>query len=149
MPAITWLPGASSRASNPFTVLSTELNALANGAAVTSGVIDNTDEGDQFCDIELVWAAAALPTADRTVDLYWVRSLDGTDYEDASATRPPATAFIGSFVTDNVTTIQRKIIGQVAMPRRDCKLLIVNSTGQAFAASGNVLRMYTYRQGTA
>lgn len=149
MPAITWLPGSSLRASNPLTVFSTELDALANGAAVTSGVIDNRDEGDQFMDLELVWTANAVPTADRLVEVYLVRSIDGTNFEDGSATRPPANGYVGAFVTDAVATQQREFLGPISLPRHDFKLLLVNSTGQAFSASGHTLRALFYRQGTA
>ena len=141
MPDIKW--SASSR-SNPVSVLTTELNSLANDAAVTTGTFSNTTERDTLVDFELVVAYGTAPTADKTVDLYAIRQIDGTNYEDASASRPPANGFLGSFVLDNTTSTQRKQIAGVVLPPLTCKFLIVNKAGQAMAASANTLKAYVY-----
>ncbi|MGL4649664.1 MAG: hypothetical protein ACRC1H_09680 [Caldilineaceae bacterium] len=137
---------ASTRGSNPVSVLTTELNSLANDAAVTSAAISNTTEDDQYADLELVVTYGVAPVADKTVDVYLVRQIDGTNYEDGSASRPPAGGFIGSFVLDAVTSAQRKVLAGVMLPPLTFKLLIVNKAGQAMAASGNTLKAFIYNQ---
>lgn len=140
-----WIASARGTA-GLISILSTELNALANDAAVTTAAIENNSTLDQYADFELVATFASAPTADKTVDLYIVRSVDGTNYEDASATRPPAGGFVGSFVLDAVATVQRKVIPGVMLPPTTFKLLIVNKSGQAMTASGHTLRGDFYNQ---
>jgi hypothetical protein len=134
-----WQGGAAT------SVLTTELNALANDAGVVSGTITSTR--DQHGDLELVATFASAPTADRAVDVYAVRTVDGTDFEDASASRPPASGYLGSFAVNNVGTAQRLICAGVSLPVRDFKLLLVNKSGQAFTASGHTLKFYPYSAG--
>lgn len=128
-----------------ISILTTELNSLANNAGVTTATIENNTTLDQYADFELVATYGTAPVADTTVDLYIVRTVDGTNFEDASASRPSA-EFVGSFVLDNVTTAQRKIVRGVMLPPNSFKLLIVNKAGQAMAASGNTLRGDFYNQ---
>lgn len=135
---------SASARSNPVSILTTELNSLANDAAVTTAIISNTTERDTIADLELVATYGTAPVADRTVDVYIVRQIDGTNYENASASRPPANGFIGSFVLDNVTSAQRKTIAGVMLPPLTFKLIIVNKAGQAMAASANTLKAYVY-----
>jgi hypothetical protein len=132
-----WIAGSLS------TILATELNSLANDAGVISAVIPQTAL-DTYADFELVCTHGTAPVADKTWDLYAVRQLDGTNYEDASASRPPANGFLGSFVLDAVTSVQRKILPGIMLPPYAYKLLIVNKSGQAAAATGNTLKQETY-----
>ena len=136
---------ASTR-TNPVSILGTEINSLANDAAVTSAVVSNTTEDDQYADFELVVTYGVAPVADKTVDMYLVRSVDGTNYEDGTAARPPAGGFVGSFVLDAVTTGQRKVLAGVMLPPLSFKILLVNKAGQAMAASGNTLKAFVYNQ---
>jgi hypothetical protein len=136
---------ASTR-TNPVSILGTEINSLANDAAVTSAVVSNTTEDDQYADFELVVTYGVAPVADKTVDMYLVRSVDGTNYEDGTAARPPAGGFVGSFVLDAVTSAQRKVLAGVMLPPLSFKILLVNKAGQAMAASGNTLKAFVYNQ---
>jgi hypothetical protein len=139
-----WIASARGT-SGLISILTTELNALANNAGVVTAVVENSTSLDQYADFELVVTYGTAPTADTTVDLYIVRTIDGTNYEDATATRPTP-EFVGSFVLDNVTTAQRKIVRGVMLPPISFKLLIVNKAGQAMAATGNTLRGDFYNQ---
>jgi hypothetical protein len=132
-----WIVGTLS------SILTSELNSLANDAGVISAVLPNTLL-DTYADFELVCTHGVAPVADRTWDLYAVRQLDGTNYEDATAARPPANGFLGSFVLDAVTSVQRKVLPGIMLPPFAFKLLIVNKSGQAAAASANTLKMETY-----
>lgn len=132
-----WIAGTLS------TVLTTELNALANDAGVISAVLPQTAL-DTYADFELVCTHSVAPVADRTWDLYAVRQLDSTNYEDATAARPPANGFLGSFVLDAVTTVQRKVLPGIMLPPFAFKVLLVNKSGQAAAATANTLKMETY-----
>ena len=125
----------------------TSFNSLANDAGVLSAVIDNTAALDTYCDLELYvssWGSA--PVADKTVDVYFVRSTDGTNYEDNSAARPPINGSAGSFVLDNIATANRHVIPGILLPPGKFKLLIVNKSGFAMAASGNILSGLFYNQ---
>lgn len=136
----------STRGTNGLiSILTTELNALANNAGVTTATIENNATLDQYADFELLATFGVAPVADTTVDLYLVRTVDGTNFEDASATRP-SPEFVGSFVLDAVTTAQRKIVRGVMLPPTSFRLLIVNKAGQAMAATGNTLRGDFYNQ---
>jgi len=134
-----------------LSILTTELNSLASTAAVLSAAIDNDSDLDTHADFELVVTFGSSPTNFSLVELYLVRTVDGTNYDDASATGPilPRNGFIGGFSVRNVTTAQRIVIPGVELPPRDFKLLIVNATNQAFPSSGNTLKAHTYRKQVA
>jgi hypothetical protein len=140
----------SSRASQPITLLTTELNSLANNAATApSSAIDNDTVNvlDLYMDVELLVTFGTGPTVNTTLDLYLIRSVDATNYEDASATGPilPQNGYAGSFVLRSVTTAQRIILPGILCPPLDFKVMVLNNaTGQAMAASGNTLKGYFY-----
>lgn len=140
-----WIASTRGTAGLLASILGTELNALANDAGVVTAAIENSTTLDQYADFELVVTLATAPVADRTVDLYAVRTVDGTNYEDATAARP-SPEYVGSFVLDNVGTQQRKIVRGVTLPPEDFKLLVVNKSGYAFTASGHTLKGFFYNQ---
>lgn len=133
------------------TLATTALNGMADGAAVEVDV-SNTTDLDILIDLELLMGWNVAPTADKTVNVYWRRSLDGTNFEDSSATRPPANGGVGSFVLNNVssssgTVKQRLILPGVALPPGNSKLVIVSAAGQTADSSGNTLRGLFYNPG--
>ncbi|MBY0490645.1 MAG: hypothetical protein K2R93_12455 [Gemmatimonadaceae bacterium] len=128
------------------TLATTSLNAIADAAAVEVDVANDTDR-DILVDLELQISFGTAPTADKTIDVYWRRTIDGTNYEDSSASRPPANGGVGSFVLDNTTSAQRKILPGVVIPPKGGKLVIRSSAGQTAASSGNVLRGLFYNPG--
>ncbi len=137
---------ASARASNPVTCLSTELNSLANNSGALSAAISNdaSDELDLYMDLELAVTFGTAPTADSLCEIYIVRTVDGTNYEDNSTEGRPRDGYVGGFVLDNVTSAQRLVLRQVPCPPRDFKVYLLNKSGQAFPASGSTVGAFFY-----
>lgn len=120
------------------TALSTDLNSLANGAtSATSGAIDNTTNRDLYHDLTLTVAAqGSARSAGATVSVYLVMALDGTNYDDAHAT---TAELVAVFPLDAATTARQATRRDVPVPPGLFRYFVVNGTGQAFAASGNLL----------
>lgn len=138
---------------NTVTLLSTELNSLANNSLAissvggTSGVfnfaIGGSDlDGYQELELELVIASmGGTPTAYTGFSVWFLGQVDGTNYEDGSASVEPARGPDCVIPIRPVSTAQR-IKRQVAAPRGTVKALIKNNgTGQALASSGNTLKV--------
>jgi hypothetical protein len=147
MASVTW--AASSRGTNPVSVLSTALNALANGAGVLSGVISNTTERDLFADFELFVGFASAPTALTIVELYIVPTVDGANYDDTTGTVPPTNGWGDVFPVRAQTAGHYLIVRGMELPPQDFKVFLRNSTGQAFAATLNTLKAYCYKRAVA
>lgn len=125
------------------TVLSTELNALANNGVAVSAAQDNGTNLRLFADYELALTYAVAPTAGAAVELYLVPSVDGTNYPDT--TDPIAgTALVGVFPLRAVTTAQRIALRGVLLTPGLYKLALKNAAGQAMGASGHTLKQRTY-----
>ena len=123
---------------------STDLSALANGAgALSTAAYDNGTNLNQYATFEWNGAIATAPTADKTLDLYAVYAPDGSSYEDQSASRPPAGSLIGSFVLDNTTSAQRKMIHGVMLLPAVMKFLLINNSGYALTGT-NTVKIYTF-----
>jgi hypothetical protein len=128
------------------TLATTALNAIADGAAVEVDVANDTDR-DVIADLELLISFGTAPTADKTIDVFWRRTIDGTNYEESSGSRPPANGGVGSFVLNNTTSAQRYILPGVMIPPKGGKLVIRSSAGQTASSSGNTLRALFYNPG--
>src|SRR5437868_6859478 len=77
------------------TLISTELNSLANGSlAVSSSAFDNTvnatGDGSTLGDLQITLAAlGGAATANSSISVYFLISQDGSTYEDGgSGTQP-------------------------------------------------------------
>jgi hypothetical protein len=134
-------------------VLTTELNSLANNALNISAAFDNTygaaGNGYVLADVELVVQFGTNPTAGTGIAVWFLQSQDGTNYEDGDASTTPARRPDLVIPVRAVTTAQR-IIRRVNLPPGKLKVLAKNDgTGQAFAASANTLKIrpYTYQNG--
>jgi hypothetical protein len=130
-------------------LLTTELNALANGAAsALSAAVDNATNLDARVWFELNGTFAATPTADSVVEVYVVYlNSDGTNYGDYSTTGPvldPST-FVGNFVVRATTAAQRRVSPVVFLRARSFKVGVVNRSGVAMTASGHTLKAYYER----
>lgn len=130
-----------------LSILTTDLNSLANNAAALSSAIDNDTDLDVYADFELVVTYGTNPTNQSLVELYIVRTVDGTNFEDASTTGPvvPRGGFVGGFSLQATTSAQRIVIPEVRLPPRDFKVMVINKSGQTMAASGNTLKAKTYK----
>jgi len=127
------------------TVLTTELNSLANGSqAVGSTVLDNGVNLDRFGIAELSITFGSTPTDRSVVDLYAVIAPDGTNY--SYSTQAMDTMYLGSFVLDDSTSAQLVPTPQFELPPCKCKFAVVNRSGVAFPASGVTVSVYTYNR---
>jgi hypothetical protein len=126
------------------TYLTTELNSLADGGNKLGGSIDNETDGTNefFANLELLVATqGSARDSGATVDVYLLPSVDGTNYcYGADATDPPESAYVGSFVLDAATTARYVTLHNLPIPPLKFKLLVINNTGQALAATTNTLK---------
>jgi hypothetical protein len=134
------------------TMLTTELNSLANAATSNaSSAFANSGSGNRYLQalFELVCTFASAPTAGKPVDLYILPTVDGTNYADGGgSTVPSAASYAGSFAVRNSASAQRLVLEGIVLPPGDFKLLLINNSGQAMAASGNTLKMVAYAMET-
>jgi len=126
------------------TYLTTELNSLADGANKLGAKIDNVADGENemFLNLELSIAAQASARAsDARVEVFILYSLDDTNFDmgdDSTDPRPDALATV--LLLDAATTARYRVAVNLPIAPLDCKILVINETGQAFAASGNTLK---------
>lgn len=136
------------------TLLSTELNSLASSTAAgaissvggTSGAFNNVAGGGVFDgyvkgQLELaIGAPAGTLTANTGANVWFLETVDGTNYEDGSASVIPTRAPDVVFPVRAVSTAQR-INRQCTLPPGTWFVLVQHNTGQAWAASGNTLKL--------
>lgn len=133
------------------TVMSTDLNNMANNALVVAAAdFDNaaggTGDGFTMAEYEAVFTFGTAPTAGTVLAGWWLATPDGTNREDGSTSITPARAPDFVFPVRAVTTAQR-IVVDAPLPVGAVRMLLKNDgTGQALAASGNTvkIRPYTY-----
>ena len=140
MPTLTNLSGTLD------TVLSTELNSMANNAIVISPEITLTNQNYLLAELEfLISGMGGAPTAN-TAFIGWIlRALDGTNYSDGGTSVQPARRPDFIFTVRAVATAQRLLYRGIYLPPGLMKFLLKNDgTGQALAASGNTLKVKPY-----
>jgi hypothetical protein len=129
------------------TQMSTELNSLAAAAtAVQTTAFDNTTGQAIWGDLELSVTFAVAPVVSTTVDLYYIPSIDGgTTYADGSASVAIAKAnYQGGFELRAVATLQVLVLRNIQLLPGKGKFALINTTAQAFTASGQTLRLNTH-----
>lgn len=127
------------------TIMSTELNSLANNARALGSAIDNLAARDQFADFELNITFAGAPDANGSVALYLLPALDDTNHADGSSSvSPQASLWVANFQLRSVTSAQRLVIRGVTLPPLKFRPLLENNSGQTFPSSGSTLRWRTY-----
>jgi hypothetical protein len=122
------------------TLIDTGLNALANNA-LAAGSAYTAGGGYLLAELELVVTYGTAPTASTGVSVWLLRSIDGTNTEDGSSSVTPARAPDVVFPLRAVTTAQRIVRRVVIPPGNWTPLLKNDGTGQAFAATGNTLKV--------
>ena len=128
--------------SSAATALSTDLNSLANAtASAASAAIDNSTVLDLYADWELVLGTQTARTAGCAVSLYITPSLDGTNYADVSSS---SAELLGVFTLATGTGASRVVIRDTPIPPGLFKVFVVNSSTQAFNASGNTVKYRTH-----
>src|SRR5262245_2932568 len=129
------------------TLLSTELNSLANNTNCTlGGVFNNTQagggrDGYTLCDVEGLCTFAPNPQANTGVRMRFLETADGPNYEDVASTVTPSRL---PNVVLPVTSGQTgtRVNRQVLLPWGNFKPLARNDgTGQSMAASGNTIKI--------
>lgn len=129
------------------TVMTSELNSLANNASVVSsvagasGVITLTSTGYLQALCELLVTFGTNPTANSTINVWFLTASDGTNFEDGSSSVIPQRNPDVFFPMRAVTTAQR-IAKLCKLPVGTFKVLVQNNgTGQAMASSGNTVKI--------
>ena len=117
------------------TLLSTTLNSLANGAAVSSSEQDNSTTRLLDARIDVEMAAAAANTG-----LVAVYLLEGSATGKLSTTAQRANMRYIDSVQLNGTTVVRKAIFAQNMPKF-YSVRVINDSGGALAASANVVKL--------
>ncbi len=133
--------------SSPLSLLTTELNSLANNAAsAASSAIANQTNLDVYADIELVLASWS-PVAPNYCTLYILEAIDGSNYPSATAgvLRNQPSQILCTFALDTTgSTAQRVVVRNVVIPPGSFKVVLDNQSGATLASSGNTVKMNTY-----
>jgi putative methionine-R-sulfoxide reductase with GAF domain len=130
-------------------LLTTELNSLANntntaaGAAVTNAVGQSNLDGYTRGKVELVLAAyTGTPTANTCVKVWFLKTIDGTNYEDGSASVTPARRPDVVIPVGAIASGPQRVTVECWMPVGTFKPMARNDgTGITFAASGNTVKV--------
>jgi hypothetical protein len=125
------------------------LKNLSSGSRKLGNEIDNTSGKNIFSDWELKITPASSPSAGAYVELYFIKALDGTNYEYGDdSTDPPNAALVNVFSVRATTTTHRVALSHVVLPACKFKPLIINRTGQAFSNvdDENILSYRTYNE---
>lgn len=119
-------------------ILTTELNSLGNNAnSSASAAINNTTNLDLYHDLTLTVATqGSARSSGAVVTVFIVPALDGTNYDAVNEVTAEVAAV---FPLDAATTSRQITRRDVPVPPGLFKYFVRNSTGQAFASSGNIL----------
>lgn len=129
------------------TLLSTELNSLANGSNKLSAAISNDAAGELYlyADFEMYVPTSSSRGSNARVDMYILIELDGTNYTTGGdSTDPAEDAWVGSFIFNSGTAAERHHVRNVVLPPTDFKVLLINNLGVALPSSGNLLKWSKY-----
>lgn len=126
-------------------VSSPTLKNLANNGQILGNAV--TTALAQYCSLDLLARFQVAPSVNGTVDVYFVPTVDGTNYADGDATIvPPSTSLVASLPMRAVTTQQRVAKHYVPVPPFNFKPVVINKSGQAMTNtnSENILSYRTY-----
>jgi hypothetical protein len=139
---ILWDAAAVSRGN----VLSTELNSLGAGSRTARGTsVNNNTNLDTFAAVEINVTFGTAPAAGGFLGIRLLKALDGTNFEDGSASVDPGIHTLITTVPVRATTN-----AQLLMSRRfkidPCVIgfILVNNTSVAFPASGSTVELFTF-----
>lgn len=116
------------------------LKNLSSAARKLGNAIDLTASGSRNLEAnwDLLVRGASAFSATGAIELYFVKSIDGTNYENGDdSTDPPPSALVGIFYPRAVTTAQRISIARIPLPNCIFKPFIYNKGGQAFTNTDN------------
>lgn len=134
---------------NTLTLLSTELNSLANNTNTATGTARTNTQGTADLDgytrgvVELVLAAyTGTPTAGTGVSVWFLRAADGTNYEDGGSSVTPARRPDVVIPVRAVASGPQRVAVDCWVPVGTWRPMARNEgTGISFAASGNTVRL--------
>lgn len=124
----------------------TEDTLTTAGSSTTDGSVTQAnssnwtnDDDAPMASFRAILTFGTAPTAGSSVDLYArLMEIDTTNDEDAPATDWKQ-HYLGSFVLDNVTTAQYRVIGPVGLPSQETsqqyQFYIENNGGQTLSAN--------------
>jgi hypothetical protein len=133
------------------TVLTTELNSLASGSTCSASSAQSNDQSGEFdllSDVEIYIAAqGSNRAAGAYITLYVIGTQDGTNYPDTTDECLNNYAVATVYLDDAALAARRVHVPEVRLPNSDFKVLLKNGTGQAFASSGNTVKLgrWTYK----
>tara|TARA_R100000808_G_C2082245_1_gene105669 strand:+ start:286 stop:720 length:435 start_codon:yes stop_codon:yes gene_type:complete len=118
----------------------------ANDAGLVGDEIDNETNLDKFCDIHLQYSFATSPTANKSLLLYLLRKVDGTNYEDGSASVQPLRNLVLAVSPPADTSTHHAVAERVPLPPHPIKALLWNDgTGQTVTATVTI-KTYNHEQ---
>jgi hypothetical protein len=134
--------------STATTLLSTEFNSLANGSNTSAGSAVNNVQatanlnGYTRAKIELYLAAySGTPSANTSINVWFLRTVDGTNYEDGSSSVAPARNPDVVIPVNATASGPQRIIRECFLPVGSFKPLAKNTIGISLAGSGNTLKI--------
>ena len=139
--AILWQAAPVSRS----TVLTTELNALANAACSAVGPeIDNSTNLDQYGCVDIVLATLD-PAAGGYLQLFIIQAVGGTTYEDppTTTTNPGTHMLVATLNLLDTSSAKRVQSAWFRLPPSKIKFVLYNGSGVALNATGNTVTLYT------
>lgn len=148
MATIKWAGSPTSRG----TVLTTELNALANNAFSAAGpAYNNTTNLDRWAWVEFVTGASITPTTGAVILVYMVHSPGGTNYDEGASANNPGTHTLVSVLPLTVAAGTHRAISTTpfALPPSNVKFILKNQAGVALAATLNTVTLYTSNESVA
>ena len=133
------------------TLMSTDLNALADNAVNVGAVLpDNTSNRYFYAEFELVLASVDLSAQiNPAVELYLAPSYDGTNYADtgtdASTTvYPPLSYLVAVLGVASTSAAHRAVSPHVMIDPIKYTPVVINKTGAALGATLNTLKSKYY-----
>jgi hypothetical protein len=125
------------------------LKALSAAAQKIGDAIDLTGAGarDILSEWDLMVRFASAPASGAYVSLYFILSVDGTNYQDGDdSIAPPQSAFVRNFPCRLVDTQQRISLSGIRLPPTKFKPLVINNGSTAFTNTNdeNVLSYRAY-----
>lgn len=143
---ILWAVGTSGYLANT-NGLTTELNALGVGNLSAAGTAIDNSAGQKaiFADLEFLAGGTFTPVTGAYMAVWFLRSIDGTNYEDGSATvTPPRAPDAIIPITIGTAITPRNNRPQVVVPPGKFKVLAQNKTAAILPATGNVIKLGLY-----
>lgn len=120
------------------TNLTSTVNSLASGSSVSLGVIDNTSALALDFLVEVSGTSGASVTGSRTVDIFAISSVDGTNFSDTNVNNMRKIGYL-FFSTSSLTVRSASMsiaqaFGGVVPPK--VTIYAVNNSGATLGASG-------------